>query len=129
VVGFQLAPIVISLLVLGAHFLRAGNALLVLLVLVLVAMLGVRRRWSARLVQAALVLGAVEWIRTLLTLAAARAANREPMLRMVLILGGVTLVTVSSALIFRSGWLRQWFDPKPEARDAKDAYAVAGGGS
>ena len=129
-VALLLVPVVVSLLMLGAHFLRAGNTVVVALAIVLMGLLAVRRRWSARLVQAALVLGAIEWIRTLLTLAAARSANGEPMLRMVLILGGVTLVTVLSALIFRSGRLRQWFDPKrPEARDAKDAQAVAGGGS
>lgn len=110
-VGLQLAPVVICLLVLGAHFLRAGHVVLVLLVLVLVAMLGVRRRWAGRLVQVGLVLGAVEWLRTLVSLAAGRVAAGQPWLRLVLILGCVTVVTALSALVFRSARLRRWFHP------------------
>ena len=63
-VALLLLPVVASLLVLAAHFLRSGNIALVVLVLVFMALLAVRRRWAARLVQVALLLGAVEWVRT-----------------------------------------------------------------
>lgn len=47
----QLLPVVVSLLVLGAHFLRGGHVVFVALVIGTLALLGVRRRWAARVVQ------------------------------------------------------------------------------
>jgi hypothetical protein len=112
-IGLQLAPVVLSLILLGAHFMRAGNLLMVVLVLVLLPLLGVRRRWVARLVQAALVLGAAEWIRTLIRLVAWRSEAGQPVSRLVAILGSVALLTALSALVFRSGRLRRWYDSGP----------------
>ena len=112
-----LVPVVLSLLVLGAHFLRAGNALLVALVLATIALLAVRRGWAARAIQVVLVLGAVEWGWTIFRLASERSAAGQPYLRMVLILGAVTIVTVLSATVFRSARLRQWFNSAPTEVD------------
>ena len=58
------------------------------------------------MVQAALLLGAVEWVRTLVDLVALRTQAGQPVLRLVLILGGVALVTGLSALVFRAAGLR-----------------------
>ena len=96
-------------MILGAHFLRAGSVVMVAVVVVLLSMLCVRRRWAARTVQVALVLGMVEWGRTLMTLASARAENGEPLLRMALILGSVALVTGLSTLVFRAARVRSWY--------------------
>ena len=108
-VALLLLPVVLSLLVLAAHFLRSGNLVLVVLVLAFVALLAVRRRWAARLVQVALLLGALEWVRTMAQLAAWRSQAGQPVARMVVILGAVTLVTLSSALVFRSARLQRWY--------------------
>lgn len=102
-------PVVLSLLVLGAHFLRTGNMVLVAAALAPVVLLGVRRRWAARVIQLVLVIGAVEWIRTLVALAAARAEAGQPLIRLCLILGGVALLTALSALVFRTASARAWF--------------------
>jgi hypothetical protein len=58
-------PIVLSLAALGAHFMRDGNQVGVAGSLILIALLVVRRVWVARVVQAALILGAIEWLLTL----------------------------------------------------------------
>lgn len=108
-IALQLLPVVLSLLVLAAHFLRAGNLLLVILVLGLLVLLGVRRAWAARTVQIALLVGALEWIWTLTRLVNARAQAGEPALRMAIILGGVALVTGMSALLFQTERLRRRF--------------------
>lgn len=110
-IGIQLAPVVLSLILLGAHFLRAGNLIMVVLVMVLLALLGVRRRWVARLAQVGLLLGAAEWVRTLVRLAAERSEAGQPMLRLVAILGCVALLTASSAFAFRFARLSKWYDP------------------
>jgi len=83
----HLLPAVLCLLVLGAHFLRSGNVVMVAAVLTIAGLLGVRRPWASRTAQAALLLGALEWVRTLAFLAAGRTQAGQPVLRMSLILG------------------------------------------
>ena len=50
----QLVPIVLSLLVLSAHFLRRGDIVLVVAALALIGLTAVPRPWAARSVQIAL---------------------------------------------------------------------------
>ncbi len=99
-------PVVLSLLVLSAHFLRAGNEMAVAVSLLLIPVLFVRRYWTARLVQAALILGALEWLRTLYVLAQLRAAQGEPYTRMAVILAVVAAVSLASALLFETRTMR-----------------------
>ena len=99
--------IVLSLVILGAHFLRYGNSIGVIGSLVLVALLIVRRPWVARLMQIVLILGALEWVRTLYELAQERAALGQPFTRMIVILGVVAAVTFCSALLFQSPALKR----------------------
>ena len=102
-------PIVLSLIVLGAHFMRYGNMLGVVGALVLIGLLFIRSSWVARLVQIVLILGAAEWLRTLYALARWRTAQGEPFVRMVVILGIVSLITFGSALLFQSKTLRKTY--------------------
>ena len=99
-------PVVLSLLVLAAHFLRAGKEMAVAVSLLLIPALFVRRYWTARLVQAALILGALEWLRTLYALAQMRAAQGEPYTRMAVILGVVAAVSLVSAMILETKTMR-----------------------
>ena len=103
----RLFPVVLSLLVLGAHFSRAGLTPFVLACLALVLLLPVPRPWVARVIQFALLLGTLEWLRTLFVLVRMRSAMGEPWLRLALILGTVAAVTLASALAFQSRSLRQ----------------------
>jgi hypothetical protein len=57
-----------------------------------------RRPWSVRLLQAALVLGTVEWLWTTFVLVQERLAQGRPWGRLALILGVVCLVTAASAV-------------------------------
>ncbi|HER19685.1 MAG TPA: hypothetical protein ENO14_01415 [Chromatiales bacterium] len=92
-------PAVLSLLVLGAHFLRQGQTLLLVISLGLIGLVAVPRRWALRVLQAALVLGAVEWIRALLVLSRVRAEMAMPATRMTIILAAVALFTAASAFV------------------------------
>ena len=106
----------------GAHFLRAGNMVLLAAVLVLLALLGVRRPWVVRVLQLALVLGALEWARALFVLARRRVQAGEPVVRMSVILGAVAIVTALSALVFRSARVRRWYGmeaSRPARRDGE----------
>ena len=108
-VAVQLLPVVLSLLVLGAHFLRAGNLVMLLGVLVVLGLLFVRRPWAARVVQVTLLLGTLEWLRTLFTFAALRMQVGEPVTRMVLILCSVAAVSLLSAWLMQIGALRRLY--------------------
>jgi hypothetical protein len=100
-------PVVLSLVILGAHFMRYGNLVGAFVFLVLIALLFVRRAWVARLMQVVLVLGAFEWVRTLYELVQVRAAHGQPFTRMTAILGIVAAVTFCSALLFQSAALKR----------------------
>ena len=100
-------PIVLSLLVLGAHFLRYGNSIGVVAALLLIALLFIRRSWVARLMQVVLVLGALEWLRTMYEIAQIRALHGQPYGRMLVILGIVAAVALCSALLFQSATLKK----------------------
>lgn len=100
-------PVVLSLLLLGAHFLRDGSRVGVLACLLLIGMLFVRRPWVVRLMQVALVLGTLEWLRTMYELAQIRALHGQPYGRMLMILGIVAAVAFCSALLFHSTTLKR----------------------
>ena len=102
-------PVVLSLAVLAAHFLRYGSDIGVAASLILIGLLFIRKAWVARVVQVALVLGAVEWIRTLVLLAEMRAALGQPATRMVVILGVVAAITFCSAFLFQSTRLKKLY--------------------
>jgi hypothetical protein len=78
----------------------------VFVALILILLLFVRRPWVARLVQVALVLGALEWLRTMYELAQIRAMHGLPYGRMLAILGIVAAVTLCSALFFQTRALK-----------------------
>ena len=94
-------PIALSLVVLGAHFMRYGNTIGVIGSVVLIALLFIRRPWAARAMQVALVLAALEWLHTLYDLTQVRMALEQPFARMVVILGAVAAVTACSSLLFQ----------------------------
>ena len=98
---------VLSLVVLGAHFLRDGTWVGVFACLLLIGMLFLRRPWVARVMQVALVLGALEWLRTMYELAHVRALHGQPYGRMLAILGVVAAVTMCSAFLFQSTTMKK----------------------
>lgn len=104
-----LLPAGLSALLLGAHLMFHGLLVLVPLALGLFALMWVRRAWAARVLQAALVLGAAEWVRTLLASAAERRAAGQPWERMAVILGAVALVSLLGAALLETSALRRRF--------------------
>lgn len=99
--------VVLSLLVLGAHFLRHGNEVGVAVSLAPIALLFVRKPLVARVVQVVLIFGAIEWVRTLYELVQLRLAHGMPAARMVIILGAVVVLTAASALLFETQTMKR----------------------
>jgi len=81
--------------------------ILVMIAALLPSLLFHRKAWVARLMQAVLVLGMIEWVRTLFILVDMRRALGQPWTRLAIIIGTVALFSGCSALLFRSKRLRK----------------------
>ena len=68
----QLAPSIIALVLLGAHFLRSESYAAVAICIAMIALVFARWRWACRTLQAALARGALEWLRSAFVLVHAR---------------------------------------------------------
>ena len=106
----RLLPVVVSLLLIGAHFMRSGHVALAAISALMPVLLFLRARWIPPLFSALLALAACEWLRTLYFLAAMRIAWDQPWGRMALILGGVAAFTALSMLVFRTRKLKARYD-------------------
>jgi hypothetical protein len=110
--ALRLSPVVLVISLLAAHFFRAHDWVPFGITIALLPILLIRAPWAARLLQAALAVGALEWIRTAAELVALRQSSGQPYARLALILGTVALATGLSALIF------QW-------RPARERFGMA----
>jgi len=97
-----LVPPILALLLLAAHFYRGGLMVPAIASLVLVALLFIRSRWASLVLQVALALGTLEWLRTAWALASHRAALGQPYGRLLMILGMVAALTALAALAVRA---------------------------
>ena len=109
---FKLIPAILSFLLLGAHFYRAGLLLFAVLALILPILLFIKQKWVVRLSQVLLVIGALEWVCTLLKIVDIRQTMGMPWVRLAVILGSVALFTALSALIFQSRSLKERYNAR-----------------
>ena len=107
----RLIPVILSLVLLAAHFYRAGLLPVAVICLGLVPLLFWKKSWVPRFFQVLLLLGALEWLRALYTFAAMRIAWDQPWTRLALILGAVALFTALSGLVFRARKLQAFYRP------------------
>ncbi len=107
--ALRLLPVVLAFGVLAAHFYRAYAWVPFGITIGLLPLLFVRAPWAARLLQGALLLGALEWLRTAAVLIAMRQSMGQPWTRLAVILGVVALVTAACALLFQWRPVRERF--------------------
>ena len=94
----RIFPFIISSYLLGAHFYRAELLPLVILSLSLPFLLMIRNNAALRLIQICLILGSLEWLRTMYVLILDRQQFDQPWIRLAIILGIVALLTGLSGL-------------------------------
>jgi hypothetical protein len=99
----------LALVLLAAHLMHAGWLPLTAVALLLLGLLAVRRPWAGRTVQVVLAVAAIEWALTAYGLAQLRMGHGQPYLRLVMILGSVTLFTTLAAAAFEHPALRRHF--------------------
>jgi len=108
--ALRLFPVIFCFLILSAHFSRAGLSLLSLIFLLIPFLLLIKQVWVVRTIQILLIFGSIEWIRTLFMYVNERQINGEPYIRLVIILGTITLFTGLSALSFRNQALKKRYN-------------------
>jgi hypothetical protein len=97
----RMVPLILSAVLIAAHFFRAGNIVLVIFCILAPLILITRARWAVIVVQVLLVLASAEWLRTALAIARERAAIGTPAARMFAILASVAILALLSALPLR----------------------------
>ena len=107
----RLLPVLISFLLVAAHFFRSGQVIFVTLALCLPLLLLIRQSWVPWVIQLVLLLAAIEWLRTMINIAQLRMHTGEPWMRMAAIIGAVALFTAASGVVLRSAALQAWFTP------------------
>jgi len=100
--ALKLLPVIFSMLLLSAHFYRAGHLVLAGGALLSLGLLCIRKPQATWLLQGLLVAGATEWLVTAIRLVTDRQAQGLPWLRLALILGLVALCTLLSTLPLRT---------------------------
>lgn len=96
-------PAFLSALVLAAHFMRSQQHILVGICLAIAVLVFFRTAWIRRIVQLCLLAGALIWLWTMVEIAQARAEMGRDAFRMIIILSGVSLWTLLSALLLSIG--------------------------
>jgi hypothetical protein len=112
-------PVIISFLLLSAHFYRAGLVIPAGISIAIPMFLLIRKSWVPRLLQILLLLGALEWLRSLILFTGLRIEIGQPWTRLAIILGAVALFTALSSLVFRSESIRSRYtarQPRGEPR-------------
>ncbi len=105
-------PVILSFLLLAAHFSRANLSILIIPTLLLPFLLFIKKAWVARVTQIALVFGAFEWIRSIFEYVNVRQQFGEDWTKLAIILSGVALFTLLSALIFQSRSMKDLYNIK-----------------
>ena len=111
VVILRLIPIFVAALLLAAHFLRSGDFFVAIACLLAPLLLLVRERWSLIVLQVLAYVGAGLWLITTLEILQQRLALGLPWLRLVAILGVVTLFTIVAGLLLNSAAVKNRYPP------------------
>src|ERR1035437_2494226 len=107
----SLSPVAVSFLLLAAHFMHAQQLAGVGAALAMVAMLTIRRPFVPWVVQIALALASLEWLRTALSFVQERQRLGQALFPL---WGGVSLITVTRTsllcgLLFRSARVKFYY--------------------
>lgn len=104
-----------TIILLAAHFSRAGMDALSALVILLPFLLFIKRPWVIQLLQTVAFLGVVAWLYSAYQYVQIRIANGDDWLRLLIILGAVALYTLWSGVFLRSGVMLEKYGLESEA--------------
>lgn len=99
----------LAALLLGAHFFRSGNFLLVALCLASPLLFLYKKRWSLVLLQLAAYGASAIWLGAALALVQFRQQTGRPWTAAAVILGAVALLTLMAGLLMNSRCMREHY--------------------
>jgi hypothetical protein len=103
----RVIPLLLTSLLLAAHFLRDGNLVLTLICVLIPLLLLIKKRWSWLVVQLFAYVGAVIWLYTTVAMVQQRIFWGMPWVRLVMILGGVALFTAWAGFLLNSSRIKE----------------------
>ena len=103
----RISLFVLAVVLVGAHFFRAGSYALVALCLILPLLLLYKKRWSLIVLQCAAYAASLVWIGAALELVQMRQQMGRPWTTAALILCGVALFTLLAGVLLNSRSLRE----------------------
>ena len=106
----RLLPVILAFGLLAAHFSRADMLPAVVVSLLTPLLLLIPKAWIARSIQILLLIGALEWIRSMFRYIQVRKEIGEDWGRLAIILVTVALLTACSGLVFRGKSLKKRYD-------------------
>ncbi|MBE0624685.1 MAG: hypothetical protein IH606_07735 [Burkholderiales bacterium] len=104
--GLRIALYTVAALLLGAHFLRAGNLAMMTLCLAVPLLFFWRQRWSLIVLQVLAYAACASWVAVALQLVQLRQQTGQPWAVAALILGAVALLSLLAGLLLNSGAMR-----------------------
>ena len=110
---FRVVWYCLAALLLGAHFLRAGNMLLVLICIAAPFVFFYRRRPSLLILQACAYGAAATWLYTAWQLVQVRQSLGQNWALAAAILGGVALYSLLAGLLLNSRVMREHYPKRP----------------
>jgi hypothetical protein len=113
----RIVLLTVALLLLAAHFLRAGILVLTVACLLAPLLLLMRRRWALLLVQFLVYFGAGVWTYTAIHLVQERTMLGRPWSVAAIILGTVTLFTILAGLLLNSRAIKDKYPPRQRLVD------------
>jgi len=105
--SLRISLFVLAALLLGAHFLRAGNFAMVALCLAAPLLFFYRKRWSLIALQFLAYCAAATWIGVAIQLVQMRQQTGQPWTAAAIILGSVALFTLLAGLLLNSRAIKQ----------------------
>jgi type VI protein secretion system component VasK len=99
--------IVISYLLLAAHFSRHDNTSLMIFCLLIPFLLLIKKRWVLIVIQSFCYLGALVWIQTTYLLVLERINLEESWIRLLIILSFVAILTIVSGVLLNSAVIKR----------------------
>ncbi|HIJ79742.1 MAG: hypothetical protein OEY01_13485 [Desulfobulbaceae bacterium] len=96
----RLLPVILSFLILAAHFLRYSDFPLMVIALMIPTLLFIKNRWVPRIIQLCLAIGAMEWLSTMFFLIQARQHTGADWQRLAVIMSLIALFTLLSGMVF-----------------------------
>ena len=105
--GLRISLFVLAALLLGAHFLRAGNFAMVALCLAAPLLFFYRKRWSLIALQFLAYCAAATWIGVAIQLVQLRQQTGQPWTVAAVILGSVALFTLLAGLLLNSRAIKE----------------------